>query len=94
MRGFAIYKNMGFNFNIGYNNTPQYAERDTSGNIFYTIKDFFSGSTSKGYASEEKMLEEVLSNPAALKVITFLADAYSQVKFNDYTDVKLSLIHI
>jgi len=87
---------MGFNFNIGYNNTPQYAERDMSGNIFYTIRDFFSGSTSKGYASEENMLEEVLSNPAALKVITFLADTYSQVKFNDYTnnkDIKVDFLY-
>jgi len=77
---------MGFNFNIGYssNSLPNYFERDSSGNWFYSILDSFNGTKRKGFKSEQNKLDTILSNPAILKVWCFLADTYSQVKIDQY----------
>ena len=40
---------MGFNFNIGYNSSslPNYVERDSSGNWYYSILDGLFGSKNR-----------------------------------------------
>ena len=75
-----------FSFN---SNKPNYVERDSNGNFFYSIKDFFNGSESNYYNSYQKKLKAVIYNPAVLKVITFRADIYSQIKFNEFANDKL-----
>jgi len=82
---------MGFNFNIGYNsnNLPNYVERDSAGNWFYSILDAFTGNKRKGFKSESHKLEIILNNTAILKVFCFLADTYSQVKIDQYKNDKL-----
>jgi len=82
---------MGFNFNIGYNSgsLPNYVERDSSGNIWYSILDAFTVGNKKGFKNESNKLETILSNPAILKVFCFLADTYSQVKIDKYNNDKL-----
>jgi len=79
---------MGFNFNIGYNSLPNYVERDSSGNFFYSIMDAFTRKK-KGFKSDSQKLEMVLENPAVLKVFCFLADTFSQVKIDDYKNDEL-----
>jgi hypothetical protein len=79
---------MGFNFNIGYNSLPNYVERDTSGNFFYSILDAFTRKK-KGFKSDSQKLEMVLQNPAVLKVFCFLADTFSQVKIDKYYNDRL-----
>jgi hypothetical protein len=82
---------MGFNFNIGYNSNrlPNYIERNNDGSMWYSIIDAFIGGKRKGFKSESNKLETILSNPAILKVFCFLADTYSQVKINQYSNDKL-----
>ena len=84
---------MGFNFNIGYNSSslPNYVERDSSGNWYYSILDgLFGGKNkNKGFKSEQSKLDVILSNPAILKVLCFLSDTYSQVKIDKYQNDKL-----
>jgi hypothetical protein len=82
---------MGFNFNIGYNSNslPNYVERDSSGNWFYSILDSFSGKKRKGFKNEQNKLDTILNNPAILKVFCFLSDTYSQVKIDKYQNDKL-----
>lgn len=75
-----------FSFN---SNKPNYVERDSNGNFFYSIKDFFNGSESNYFNSYQKKLKAVIYNPAVLKVITFRADIYSQIKFNEFANDKL-----
>lgn len=75
-----------FSFN---SNKPNYVERDSNGNFFYSIKDFFIGSESNYFNSYQKKLKAVIYNPAVLKVITFRADIYSQIKFNEFANDKL-----
>lgn len=82
---------MGFNFNLSFGNNklPNYVERNTNGDWWYSIKDFFNGSDSKkGFNCVKKQLNEALYNPAVLKVIGFRADIYSQIKFNEYQNDK------
>jgi len=79
---------MGFNFNIGYNSLPNYVERDSSGNFFYSIMDAFTRKK-KGFKSDSQKLEMVLQNPAVLKVFCFLADTFSQVKIDKYYNDRL-----
>jgi hypothetical protein len=79
---------MGFNFNIGYNSLPNYVERDSSGNFFYSILDAFTRKK-KGFKSDSQKLEMVLENPAVLKVFCFLADTFSQVKIDKYYNDRL-----
>jgi len=82
---------MGFNFNIGYNSgsLPNYVERDSAGNMWYSILDAFGGGKKKGFKNESHKLEIILNNPAILKVFCFLADTYSQVKIDKYNNDKL-----
>jgi len=80
---------MAFNFNISYGRLPNYVERDSSGNWFYSILDAFTGGKRKGFKSEQNKLDVILSNPAILKVFCFLADTYSQVKIDRYNNDKL-----
>ena len=81
---------MGFNFNIGYNSErlPNYIERGSDGNWFYSILNAFGGKK-KGFSNEQSKLDVILSNPAILKVFCFLADTYSQVKIDKYYNDKL-----
>lgn len=82
---------MAFNFNIGYNSSklPNYVERDSSGNWFYSILDSFNGNKKKGFKSEQNKLDVILNNPAILKVFCFLSDTYSQVKIDQYNNDQL-----
>ena len=82
---------MGFNFNISFGNNklPNYVERLNDGSFWYVIKDFFNDNSDTKWESCEKKLDTVLCNPAVLKVLTFRADMYSQVKFNEYNNDKL-----
>ena len=82
---------MGFNFNISFGNNklPNYVERLNDGSFWYGIKDFFNDNSDTKWGSYQKKLDAVLSNPAVLKVLTFRADMYSQVKFNEYSNDKL-----
>ena len=79
---------MAFNFNVSWGGLPNYVERDKSGNWFYSFLGGFFGKNKK-YKSYKCMLEEVLSNPALLKVLTYRADLYSQVKIDSYVNDKL-----
>lgn len=67
-----------FSFQWG-NNTPT-VEQDNKGNWFYSFLDSFN--KTKGFKSDAHKLEVVLNNPAALKVLSFIADVGSQVQFN------------
>lgn len=82
---------MGFNFNISFGNNklPNYVERLNDGSFWYGIKDFFNDNSETKFGSYQKKLEIVLSNPAVLKVLSYRADMYSQVKFNEYNNDKL-----
>lgn len=82
---------MGFSFNISFGNNklPNYVERLNDGSFWYGIKDFFNDNSDTKWGSYQKKLDAVLSNPAVLKVLTFRADMYSQVKFNEYSNDKL-----
>jgi len=82
---------MGFNFNISFGNNklPNYVERLNDGSFWYGIKDFFNDNSDTKFGSHQKKLESVLCNPAVLKVLSFRADMYSQVKFNEYANDKL-----
>ena len=80
---------MAFNFNLSFGNRlPNYIERDSSGNIFYSIIDAFKGKH-RGFKNEQAKLDVVLNNPAILKVFCFLSDTYSQVKIDEYKDDKV-----
>lgn len=82
---------MAFNFNISFGNNklPNYVERDSSGGWWYEFKEFFNSKANKGFSDEQKKLDAVLYNPAALKILTYRADLYSQVKFNSYSNDKI-----
>jgi hypothetical protein len=82
---------MGFNFNISFGNNklPNYVERLNDGSFWYGIKDFFNDNSDTKFGSHQKKLEAVLCNPAVLKVLSFRADMYSQVKFNEYANDNL-----
>jgi hypothetical protein len=82
---------MGFNFNISFGNNklPNYVERLNDGSFWYGVKDFFNDNSETKFGSYQKKLDAVLCNPAVLKVLTFRADMYSQVKFNEYNNDKL-----
>lgn len=75
---------MAWNFSIGFgnNNTNQI---DTT--YWSRIVDSLTNSTK--FKSDEDKLKKVLSNPALLKVIVYLSDVYSQVKFNDHSTDKV-----
>ena len=82
---------MAFNFNISFGNKlPTYVERQKDGSFWYGLKDFFNSSDSK-YDTFQKKMDAVICNPALLKVLSFRADMYSQVKFNEYKNDKLAL---
>lgn len=66
-----------FSFQWG-NNNPTQPTVDKSGNWFYSILDSFT--KSKGFKNQEQKLNIVLNNPAALKVLSFIADVGSQVE--------------
>ena len=82
---------MGFNFNLSFGNNrlPNYVERDSSGNMFYAIKDFFNSESTKGFKDVNHKIKTALNNPAVLKVLTYRADIYSQIKFNEFKNDKL-----
>lgn len=72
---------------------PNYVERNSSGDWWYGIKDFFNfDNGKKGFNDVKKQLDEALYNPAVLKVIGFRADIYSQIKFNEYVNGELKEI--
>jgi len=78
-----------FSFSWGnQNNLPNYVERDSAGNFFYSIMDMFQNGTTKKWKSEKAKLEQCLNNPALLKVLSFRADLYSQAKIDRYLDNK------
>lgn len=74
-----------FSFSWG---RPNYVERDSSGNFFYSIIDFFEQKSVKKWKSERAKLDDCLHNPALLKVLSFRADLYSQSKIDRYQDNK------
>lgn len=80
---------MGFNFNIsfGQNSLPNYVERDSGGNWFYSILDNLTG-TKRKFKSESAKLEMVLSNPALLKPLLVLSDTFSQVRIDKWQNNK------
>lgn len=81
---------MGY-FSLSWGNNrqlPNYVERDSSGNWYYSILDMFAGKGRSKWKSERAKLDECLSNPAVLKVITFRADLYSQSKIDQWQDNK------
>lgn len=80
---------MAYNFNISFGRSnPTFAERDKRGNWFYQL---LNGSIfNSGYKSYAEKISEVLSNPAVLKVLTFRADVFSQVRINSFINEKLS----
>ena len=83
---------MAFNFNISFGNNklPNYVERNSDGSFWYGIKDFFTGSdNAKGFSTTQKKIEVALYNPAVLKVLSYRADIYSQIKFNEFQNDKL-----
>ena len=83
---------MAFNFNLSFGNNklPNYVERLTDGSYWYGIKDFFNGNDScKGFKDHKKRIESALYNPAVLKVLSYRANVYSQIKFNEYANDKL-----
>jgi len=81
---------MGFNFNISFGNNqlPNDIVRNSDGSFWYGIKDFFSSKDTKGFKNYQQKLETALSNPAVLKVLSYRADLYSQIKFNSYVNDK------
>lgn len=83
---------MAFNFNLSFGNNklPNYVERLNDGSFWYGIKDFFNGNDcSKGFKDHKKRIESALYNPAVLKVLSYRANVYSQIKFNEYSNDKL-----
>lgn len=81
---------LSFSLSFGNNKLPNYVERDRNGNFWYGIKDFFNGGNSKnGFNCVKKQLHEALYNPAVLKVLSYRADIYSQIKFNEFRNDKL-----
>ena len=83
---------MAFNFNLSFGNNklPNYVERLNDGSIWYGIKDFFNGNDGcKGFKDHKKRIESALYNPAVLKVLSYRANVYSQIKFNEYANDKL-----
>ena len=67
-----------FSFEWGNQSLPE-VTKDNQGNWFYSITNFFN--KGKKFKSEAEKLEFVLNNPAALKVLSFIADTGSQVRF-------------
>lgn len=48
-----------FSFSWGnQNNLPNYVERDSAGNFFYSIMDMFQNGTTKKWKSEKAKLEQ------------------------------------
>lgn len=83
---------MAFNFNLSFGNNklPNYVERLNDGSYWYGIKDFFNlNDDCKGFKSHKKRIESALYNPAVLKVLSYRANVYSQIKFNEYANDKL-----
>jgi hypothetical protein len=81
---------MAWNFNFSFGRPQSQVSIDdvVDNKIFYTILDYFNGKTKK-FKSEKEKLDIVLESPAVLKVLTFLADTYSQVKFNEWNNDRL-----
>lgn len=76
---------MGFNFNISFGKTPD-IERYSNGSIFYRL---LNGTKKGKFNSVEQKVKIVLDNPATLKVLSFMADTFSQVKIDEYSQEKL-----
>jgi len=78
-----------FNFSLGRQYAPIEIDSGTQRiNYFHSILDLF---TKGNFKDEQQKLETVLSNPACLKVLTFIADTYSQVKIDEWKGDKLVL---
>ena len=82
---------MGYNFSFSFGKsiTPSYVERDGSGNFWYQITDFLNGTKNKKFKSEVARINAVLLNPAALRVLTLLADITSHGKVESYVNDEL-----
>ena len=79
---------MAYNFNLSFGRSlPNFVERDVKGNWFYSM--LFGSKKRGGFKDYECMLNEVLQNPAILKVLTFRADVYSQVRIDSYKNDKI-----
>lgn len=76
---------MGFNFNINWGRQINHVERGQDGNFFYSFLQSVYGGKDDRYDK----IEEVLKNPAALKVLKFNADTFSLGKLNSYSNGKL-----
>ena len=67
---------MGFNFNIGWNNTaPTSVERNSDGSFFFETKT--SDAKHAKLLTDNQKLEAILTNPAVLKVFTLNCDLFS-----------------
>lgn len=79
-----------FSLNFGRQHIQPIEQRDGDKNYFFKVIEGLFGSD-KGFESEKKKLDTVLSNPACLKVLTFIADTYSQVKIDEWNNDNLVL---
>ena len=77
-----------FSFSFGRSQEAISAERYNDGTWFYWLDDIF-GKRSTAFGSYDKKLKTVIDNPAVLKPLTFIADTYSQVRFDAYNNDKI-----
>ena len=75
---------MGFNFNLSFGNPAIQAEKDTSGNWFYSFLDYFK--SNKGFKNDHEKLKTVISSPATLKALAFSADVAKMAQINQYSE--------
>lgn len=77
---------MAFNFSFSFGKLPNYVERDSVGNYWYSMLEGINRLTGKKhantFANESDKLETILNNPAALKVLKFNADTGAMGKVN------------
>ena len=77
---------MGWNLNFSIGKLPNYTERDSAGNFFYSFLDKMLG---KNSSSIEDTTKYTLCNPALLIVRKFIADYGSLAKIHAYKNNKL-----
>ena len=77
---------MGWNLNFSVGKLPNYAERDSAGNFFYSFLDKMLGKNSSSITDTTKY---TLCNPALLIVRKFIADYGSLAKIHAYKNNKL-----
>ena len=77
---------MGWNLNFSIGKLPNYTERDSAGNFFYSFLDKMLGKNSSSITDTTKY---TLCNPALLIVRKFIADYGSLAKIHAYKNNKL-----